>query len=73
MHDSHMVTPRSASRQDRGRRTRPRGRLAIPIRGRLQRPDRRYDLNEDSSDDGKDIFDVDNLEGDLTEGVGTTN
>ncbi|OWY96294.1 hypothetical protein PHMEG_00033473, partial [Phytophthora megakarya] len=47
MQDSHMVTPRSASRQDR--------------------PDRRYDLDEDSSDDGNDLLDVDNLEGDLTE------
>ncbi|OWY91560.1 hypothetical protein PHMEG_00039805, partial [Phytophthora megakarya] len=41
MHDSHMVTPRSANR--------------------------RYDLNEDSSDDGKDLLDVDHLEGDLIE------
>ncbi|OWY91784.1 hypothetical protein PHMEG_00039494, partial [Phytophthora megakarya] len=53
MHDSHMVTPRSASRQDQI--------------GPTQRPDRCYDLNEDSSDDGKDLLDVDNLEGDLTE------
>ncbi|OWZ00386.1 hypothetical protein PHMEG_00028434 [Phytophthora megakarya] len=68
MHDSHMVTPRSASRQDRvvkeNEASRPTPNTS---KGPTPRPDRRYDLNDDSSDDGKDIFDVDNLEGDLTE------
>ncbi|OWZ14221.1 hypothetical protein PHMEG_00012333 [Phytophthora megakarya] len=68
MHDSHVVTPRSASRQDgvvkENEASRP---TTNTYKGPAPRLDRRYDLNEDSSDDGKDIFDVDNLEGDLTE------
>ncbi|OWY91028.1 hypothetical protein PHMEG_00040563 [Phytophthora megakarya] len=68
MHDSHMVAPRSASRQDRvvkeNEALRP---TPNTYKGPTQQPDRRYDLNEDSSDDGKDLLDVDNLEGDLTE------
>ncbi|OWZ07475.1 hypothetical protein PHMEG_00020124 [Phytophthora megakarya] len=68
MHDSHMVTPRSANRQDRvvkeNEASRP---TPNTYKGPTQQPDRRYDLNEDSSDDGKDLLDVDNLEGDLTE------
>ncbi|OWY99670.1 LOW QUALITY PROTEIN: hypothetical protein PHMEG_00029294 [Phytophthora megakarya] len=36
-------------------------------KGPAQQPDRRYDLNEGSSDDGKDLLDVDHVEGDLTE------
>ncbi|OWY94667.1 LOW QUALITY PROTEIN: hypothetical protein PHMEG_00035538 [Phytophthora megakarya] len=68
MHDSHMVTPRSASRQDRlvkeNEASRP---TPNTYKGPTQQPDRRYDLNEDSSDDGKDLLDIDNFEGDLTE------
>ncbi|OWY91675.1 hypothetical protein PHMEG_00039647 [Phytophthora megakarya] len=68
MHDSHMVTPRSVSRQDRvvkeNETSRP---TPNTYKGPAQQPDRRYDLNEDSSDDGIDLLDVDNLEGDLTE------
>ncbi|OWY94649.1 hypothetical protein PHMEG_00035564 [Phytophthora megakarya] len=68
VHDSRMVTPRSASRQDRvvkeNEALRP---TPNTYKGSAQQPDRRYDLNEDSSDDGKDLLDVDNLEGDLTE------
>ncbi|OWZ04811.1 LOW QUALITY PROTEIN: hypothetical protein PHMEG_00023214, partial [Phytophthora megakarya] len=63
IHDSHMVTPRSASRQDRvvkeNEASRP---TPNTYKGPTQQPDRRYDLNEDSSDDGKDLLDVDNLE-----------
>ncbi|OWY94245.1 hypothetical protein PHMEG_00036081 [Phytophthora megakarya] len=36
-------------------------------KGPTQQTDRRYNLNEDSSDDGKYLLDVDNLEGDLAE------
>ncbi|OWZ13378.1 hypothetical protein PHMEG_00013305 [Phytophthora megakarya] len=68
MHDSHMVTPRSASRQDRvvkeNEASRP---TPNTYKGPVQQSDRRYDLNEDSSNDGKNILDVDHLEGDLTE------
>ncbi|OWY93886.1 LOW QUALITY PROTEIN: hypothetical protein PHMEG_00036552 [Phytophthora megakarya] len=68
MHDSHMVTPRSASRQDRVVKENEASRPTPNIyKGPAQQPDRRYDLNEDSSDDGNDLLDVDNLEGDLTE------
>ncbi|OWZ04165.1 LOW QUALITY PROTEIN: hypothetical protein PHMEG_00023980, partial [Phytophthora megakarya] len=63
MHDSQMVTTRSASRQDR-----------VVKENKASRPtpktykiNRRYDLNEDSSDDGKDLLDVDHLKRDLTE------
>ncbi|OWY90706.1 hypothetical protein PHMEG_00041042 [Phytophthora megakarya] len=63
-----MVTPRSASRQDRvvkeNEVSRP---TPNTYKGPTQQPDRRYDLNGDSSDDGKDLLDVDHLEGDLTE------
>ncbi|OWY91965.1 LOW QUALITY PROTEIN: hypothetical protein PHMEG_00039217, partial [Phytophthora megakarya] len=68
MHDSHMVTPRSASRQDRvvkeNEASRP---TPNTYKGPAQQSDCPYDLNEDSSDDGKDLLDVDHLEGDLTE------
>ncbi|OWY98878.1 hypothetical protein PHMEG_00030234 [Phytophthora megakarya] len=68
MHDSHMVTPTSASRQDRvvkeNEVSRP---TPNTYKGLAQQPNRRYDLNEDSSDDGKNLLDVDHLEGDLTE------
>ncbi|OWZ06921.1 hypothetical protein PHMEG_00020761 [Phytophthora megakarya] len=68
MHVSHMVTPRSASRHNRmvneTEASRP---TPNTYNGPAQQPDRRYDLNEDSSDDGKDLLDVDHLEGDLTE------
>ncbi|OWY97822.1 hypothetical protein PHMEG_00031554 [Phytophthora megakarya] len=71
IHDSHMVTLRSASRQDRvvkeNEALRP---TPNTYKGSAQQQDRRYDLNEDSSDDGKYLLDVDNLEGDLT---GATN
>ncbi|OWZ09621.1 hypothetical protein PHMEG_00017648, partial [Phytophthora megakarya] len=40
------------------------------MRDSHMQPDCRYDLNEDSSDDGRDRFDVDHLEGDLTKGKG---
>ncbi|OWY96815.1 hypothetical protein PHMEG_00032820 [Phytophthora megakarya] len=59
MHDSHMVIPRSASRQDRivkeNEALRP---TPNTYKGPTQQPDRRYDLNEDSSDDGKDLLDL---------------
>ncbi|OWY91482.1 hypothetical protein PHMEG_00039925 [Phytophthora megakarya] len=68
MHDSHMVTPRSASRQGRvvkdNEASRP---TPNTYKGPAQQPDRRYDLNEASSDDGNDLLGVDHLEGDLTE------
>ncbi|OWY91437.1 hypothetical protein PHMEG_00039982 [Phytophthora megakarya] len=68
MHDLHMVTPGSTSRQDRivqeNEALRP---TPNAYKGPTQRPDRCYDLNEDSSDDGKYLLDVDNLEADLTE------
>ncbi|OWZ22832.1 hypothetical protein PHMEG_0002386 [Phytophthora megakarya] len=68
MHESHMVTPRSASRQDQvvkeNETSRP---TPNNYKGPAQQPDRRYDLNKDSSDDGRDLLDVDHLEGDLTE------
>ncbi|OWY96550.1 hypothetical protein PHMEG_00033156, partial [Phytophthora megakarya] len=68
MHESHMVTRRSASRQDRvvkeNEASRP---TPNTYKGPSQQPDRRYDLNEDPSDDGKDLLDVDHLEGDLAE------
>ncbi|OWY95589.1 hypothetical protein PHMEG_00034369, partial [Phytophthora megakarya] len=68
MHDSHMVTPRSASRQDRVVRENEASRpTPNTYKGPAQQPDRRYNLNDDSSDDGKDLLDVDKLEGDLTE------
>ncbi|OWZ06549.1 hypothetical protein PHMEG_00021182 [Phytophthora megakarya] len=68
MHDSHIVTPRSASRQDRVVKENEASRLTPnTYKGSARQPDRRYDLNEDSSDDGKDLLDVDHLEGDLTE------
>ncbi|OWZ13654.1 hypothetical protein PHMEG_00012981 [Phytophthora megakarya] len=68
MDDSHMVTPRSVSRQDRvvkeNEALRP---TPNTYKSPAQQPDRRYDLNEDSSDNGRDLLDVDHLEGDLTE------
>ncbi|OWY98616.1 hypothetical protein PHMEG_00030576 [Phytophthora megakarya] len=68
MHGSHMVTPRSASHQDRvvkeNETSRP---TSNTYRGPNQQSDRRYDMNEDSSDDGKNLLDVSYLEGDLTE------
>ncbi|OWZ00762.1 hypothetical protein PHMEG_00027980 [Phytophthora megakarya] len=68
MDDSHMVTPRSVSSQDRvvkeNEVSRP---TPNTYKGPAQQPDRRYDLNEDSSDDEKDLLDVDHLEEDLTE------
>ncbi|OWY94787.1 hypothetical protein PHMEG_00035383, partial [Phytophthora megakarya] len=68
MHYSHMVTPRSASRQARvvkeNEASRP---TPNTYKGPAQQPDRRYDLNEDSSDDGKDLLGIDDLEGGLTE------
>ncbi|OWZ14633.1 hypothetical protein PHMEG_00011862 [Phytophthora megakarya] len=68
MQDSHMVTPRPVSRQDRvvkeNEASRP---TPNTYRGPAQQSDRRYDLNEDSSDNGKDLLYVDYLEGDLTE------
>ncbi|OWY91307.1 LOW QUALITY PROTEIN: hypothetical protein PHMEG_00040168, partial [Phytophthora megakarya] len=61
MHDSHMVTPRSASRQDRVVRENEASRpTSNTHKGPTQQPDRRYDLKLD-------LLDVDNLEGDLTE------
>ncbi|OWY97473.1 hypothetical protein PHMEG_00031983 [Phytophthora megakarya] len=68
MHDSHMVTPRSASRQVRVVKENEVSRSTPnTYKGPAQRSDRRYDLNEASSDDGRDLLDVDHLEGDLTE------
>ncbi|OWZ09012.1 hypothetical protein PHMEG_00018351 [Phytophthora megakarya] len=68
MHDSHMVTPMSVSRQDRVVKENEASRSTPnTYNGQAQQPDRRYDLNEDSSDDGRDLLDVDHLEGDLTE------
>ncbi|OWY98701.1 LOW QUALITY PROTEIN: hypothetical protein PHMEG_00030471 [Phytophthora megakarya] len=68
MNDSHIVTPRSASRHDRVMKENEASRpIPTTYKGPAQQPDRRYDLNEDSCDDGKDLLDVDNLEGDLTE------
>ncbi|OWZ08416.1 hypothetical protein PHMEG_00019051 [Phytophthora megakarya] len=68
MHDSHMMTTRSASRHDRvvkgNEVSRP---IPNTYKGPAQQSDRHYDLNEDSSDVGKDLLDVDHLEGDLTE------
>ncbi|OWY90923.1 hypothetical protein PHMEG_00040716, partial [Phytophthora megakarya] len=59
---------RSASRQDRVVRENEAPRpTPNTYKGPTQQPYRRYDLNEDSSDDGKDLLDVDNLEGDLIE------
>ncbi|OWY92667.1 LOW QUALITY PROTEIN: hypothetical protein PHMEG_00038241 [Phytophthora megakarya] len=58
MHDSHMdlvVKENEASRP-----------TPNTYKGPAQQPDRRYDLNE-VSDDGKDLMEVDHLEGDLTE------
>ncbi|OWZ11076.1 hypothetical protein PHMEG_00015957, partial [Phytophthora megakarya] len=66
MHDSHMVTPRSASRQDRVvKESEVSRQTSNTYKGPAQQSDRRYDMNEDSSDDGKDLWDVDHLEGDL--------
>ncbi|OWZ19195.1 hypothetical protein PHMEG_0006601 [Phytophthora megakarya] len=60
MHDSHMICESPSSSRDRGRG------LHNTYKGPTQQLDCRYDLNEDSSDDGKNILDVDHLEGDLT-------
>ncbi|OWZ07280.1 hypothetical protein PHMEG_00020346 [Phytophthora megakarya] len=68
MHHSHMVTSRSASRQDRVVKDNEASRLTSNVyKGPAQQSDRRYDLIEDSSDNGNDLLDVDYLEGDLTE------
>ncbi|OWZ23037.1 hypothetical protein PHMEG_0002145 [Phytophthora megakarya] len=68
MHDSHMVTPRSASRQDRVVKENEASRPPPnTYKDPAQQLDRRYDLNEDSSGDGGDFLDVDYLEGNLTE------
>ncbi|OWY94899.1 hypothetical protein PHMEG_00035244 [Phytophthora megakarya] len=66
MHDSHMMTPRSASRHNRVVKE---NEVSRPTPNTYNGPaqQRRYDKNEDSSDDGKDLLHVDNLEGDLTE------
>ncbi|OWY94023.1 hypothetical protein PHMEG_00036368 [Phytophthora megakarya] len=68
MNDSHMVTPRSVSRQGRvvkeNEASRP---TPNTYEGLAHQPGRRYDLNEDSSDDGNDLLDVDSREGHLTE------
>ncbi|POM71680.1 Hypothetical protein PHPALM_11721 [Phytophthora palmivora] len=67
MQDSHMVTPRSASRSERlaeeteSLRTTPNTRQET---GR--RPVRNYDSPEDSSDSDSDSGDFDYLDGDLT-------
>ncbi|OWY93519.1 hypothetical protein PHMEG_00037060, partial [Phytophthora megakarya] len=54
MHDSHMVTPRSASRQDRVVRENEASRpTPNTYKGPTQQPDRRYDLNEDSAKEEK--------------------
>ncbi|OWZ00631.1 hypothetical protein PHMEG_00028135 [Phytophthora megakarya] len=64
-----MVTLRSASGQVRIVKENEASRPAPnTYRCTAQQSDRRYDLNQYSSDDGKDILDVDYLEGDLTEG-----
>ncbi|OWZ16139.1 LOW QUALITY PROTEIN: hypothetical protein PHMEG_00010107, partial [Phytophthora megakarya] len=58
MHDSHMVTPRSASRQDRVVKENEVSRqTSNTYKGPAKQSDHRYDLNEDSSDDGKDLWD----------------
>ncbi|OWY96577.1 hypothetical protein PHMEG_00033125 [Phytophthora megakarya] len=68
MHESHMVTPRSVSRQERVvKENEGSKRTPNTYRSQAQQADRRYDLNEDSSDEGDDLFDNDCLEGDITE------
>ncbi|OWZ15439.1 hypothetical protein PHMEG_00010917 [Phytophthora megakarya] len=68
MHDSHMVTPRSACHQGRAMKENEASwQTPNTYKGPAQPPDRRYDLNKDSSDDGRDLLDVDHIEGDLTE------
>uniref|UniRef100_H3GXY2 Retrotransposon gag domain-containing protein n=1 Tax=Phytophthora ramorum TaxID=164328 RepID=H3GXY2_PHYRM len=63
--DSHMVTPRSASRTERLARE-AEGYRTAPTAGRSasRTPSRRYDLRDDSSDE--DSFDVGDTGGDLT-------
>ncbi|OWZ14264.1 hypothetical protein PHMEG_00012288 [Phytophthora megakarya] len=68
MHDSHVVTPRSVSRQERAAKENESSkRTPYTYRSQTQPADRRCDWNEDSSDEGDDLLDNDCLEGDITE------
>ncbi|OWZ19081.1 hypothetical protein PHMEG_0006729 [Phytophthora megakarya] len=64
MHDSHMVCELPGSSCEGNKASRP---TLNTYRGPAQQSDHRYDLNEDSSDDGNNFLDVDYLDGDLTE------
>ncbi|OWZ09490.1 hypothetical protein PHMEG_00017805 [Phytophthora megakarya] len=68
MHDSHMVIPRSVSRQEQVvKENESSKRTPNTYRSQAKQADRRYDLNEDSSDEGDDLLDNNCLEGDVTE------
>ncbi|OWY94889.1 hypothetical protein PHMEG_00035256 [Phytophthora megakarya] len=58
MHESHMVTSRSVSRQEQVvKENEGSKRTPNTYRSQAQQADRRYNLYEDSSDEGDDLFD----------------